>query len=202
VLDLSETQLQRDRQAAEHYGYEVTLLHGDMRNLSLLAAQSFDVVWHAHSINFIPDTKPVFDGVARVLCPGGVYHLSCHNPFTHGVDDAKWNGIGYPLSLPYLDSAEINLAEAFLHPEWDFQDGAGVVHRLQGPREFRHALSMLLNGLIARGFTLLHFAEDLDKTENPAPGTWQHYLQVTVPYLNMWWQFSDVRRDSSYRLAR
>lgn len=188
VLDIAETQLQRDQEAAQHYGHTVNTQQGDMRDLARFADRSFDVVWHAHSINFVPDTRPVFDGVARVLRPGGFYHLSFHNPFTQGVDDARWDGRGYPLGLPYIDGAEIKLDEVFLNPDWEIEDSQGNVQRIKGPHEFRHSLSRLLNGLIERGFVLRHFGEDSSDDPNPEPGTWQHYLLVAVPYLTLWAQ--------------
>ena len=69
-----------------------------MRDVSAFQGGKFDPVWHAHSINFVPDVRPVFDAVARVLRTGGLYRLSYHNPFTHGVEDASWNGSSYALS--------------------------------------------------------------------------------------------------------
>ena len=75
VLDFCTTQLERDQQAAAHYGTEVTAVEGDMRDLSCFADDSFDIVWHAHSLNFIPDPRPVFDEVARVLRADGRYRL-------------------------------------------------------------------------------------------------------------------------------
>jgi 2-polyprenyl-3-methyl-5-hydroxy-6-metoxy-1,4-benzoquinol methylase len=185
VLDISETQLLRDQEAARHYGVNIATYQGDMRDLSRFAEHSFDVIWHAHSINFVPDTQPIFAGIARILRPGGLYHLSFHNPFTHGVDDAKWNGIGYPLMLPYADG-EILLDEVFLHPEWDVEDEQGVAHRIKPPREFRHTLGTLLNGLARRGFVLLRFNEEVGDNANPEPGSWDHYMAVTVQYLNLW----------------
>ena len=186
VLDLSETQLQRDQQAAQHYHLTINTEQGDMRDLSRFVDHAFDVVWHAHSINFVSNTQPVFDGVARVLKPGGFYHLSFHNPFTQGVDDAKWNGIGYPLSLPYIDGAEIILDQVFNNPDWEITDANGVVQRIKGPREFRHSLSTLLNGLIQREFVLRHFAEETSANPNPTPGSWEHYKLVVAPYLSLW----------------
>jgi SAM-dependent methyltransferase len=44
VLDLTEGQLAGDRRAAAHYGYELTTIRGDMRDLSGLADASFDLV--------------------------------------------------------------------------------------------------------------------------------------------------------------
>ena len=43
VLDLSETQLQRDRQAAAHHGRRIETVQGDMRDLSRFGDASFDV---------------------------------------------------------------------------------------------------------------------------------------------------------------
>src|SRR3712207_564706 len=54
VVDLAPTQLQRDQEAAAHYGLTIRTLQADMRDLSALESSSFDVVWHAYSINFIP----------------------------------------------------------------------------------------------------------------------------------------------------
>lgn len=185
VLDISETQLQRDQQAAQHYGLTLTTVQGDMRNLACFGDAIFDVVWHAHSINFVPDPHQVFDEVRRVLCTGGLYHLSFHNPFTHGVDETKWNGVGYPLNQIYRDG-ELPLAEIFANPDWTIEDEQGVVRQVKGPREFRHTLSTLLNGLISRGFVLLRFDEAAEGNPDAEPGSWDHYLAVITPYLELW----------------
>ena len=72
VFDLCEGQLDGDRRAAEHYGYDLVTIQGDMRDLSGLADNSFDLVYgtgHA----YIPDVREVFAGVARVIREGGIY---------------------------------------------------------------------------------------------------------------------------------
>jgi ubiquinone/menaquinone biosynthesis C-methylase UbiE len=70
VFDLAEGQLAHDRDAAAHYGYEVATVQGDMRDLSDFEPVSFDVVYQPYSINFVPDCRPVFAEVARVLRRG------------------------------------------------------------------------------------------------------------------------------------
>lgn len=185
VLDLSETQLARDQQAADHYGYRLRTEQGDMRDLSRFAEHEFDGVWHAHSINFIPDPLVVFAEVARVLRPGGFYLLSFHNPFTMGVDDAQWDGVGYPLKLPYGDG-ELNLAEVYAQSDWTVTNAQGETQLIAGPREFRHTFSTLFNGLVKHGFVLRHFQEDDEGDSNAEPGSWAHYMSVTVPYLTIW----------------
>src|ERR671914_2945899 len=45
VVDLSEAQLQRDREAAAHYNVTVEAVQADMRDLSPFADATFDLVW-------------------------------------------------------------------------------------------------------------------------------------------------------------
>jgi len=148
VLDFSEIQLERDRRAAEHYDLEIRLCLGDMRDLSRFSNESFDIVYHAHSLNFIPNPGTVFDEVGRVLRGGGIYRLSCTNPFIHGMMETEWLGGGYAVSQPYVDGEEIIHRD----PHWDVKDGEGNLSRIVGPREWRHGLSTVVNGLIGGGF--------------------------------------------------
>jgi 2-polyprenyl-3-methyl-5-hydroxy-6-metoxy-1,4-benzoquinol methylase len=181
ILDLSETQLQKDQQAAVHYGFQVRALQGDMRDLSAFADNSFDIVWHAHSLNFVPDAHTVFAEVARVLRPGGKYRLSCHNPYLHGVCEDNWNGEGYVLKLPYVDG-EVQ----YDTPEWDVETGDGTLERIVGPKEFRHTLNTLINGLMDQGFIILRVSEDTHQGGDAEPGTWEHFATVTAPYIAFW----------------
>ena len=181
VLDLSETQLQRDRETAAHYGLSIRTEQGDMRNLQRFRKRSFDVVWHAHSITFIPDVHTVLAEVRRVLRPGGLYHVSCNNPFFAGVDERDWNGEGYPVRQPYVDG-EVEIAD----PYWDIGYEDGTSTRVKGPREFRHTLSTLINGMVQRGFVLLGLWEDTGQDPNAEPGTWEHYKSIAPPFLEFW----------------
>ena len=107
VVDLTQTQLDRDQEAARHYGLTTCTVQGDMRDLSGFEADSFDLVWHAHSMNFVPDSGEVFDQVVHVLRPGGRYRLHWGNPYYHGLAPEYWDGNGYSLRLPYVDGAEV-----------------------------------------------------------------------------------------------
>ena len=96
VVDLSDVQLARDREGAAHHGLQVTNIQGDMRDLSMFPADTFDVVWQPYSVNFVPSVEPVYNGVARVLKPGGIYYMQFANPFIQAVDDEAWDGEAYP----------------------------------------------------------------------------------------------------------
>jgi SAM-dependent methyltransferase len=184
VLDLSDVQLERDRQAAEAHGLKVTTLHGDMRDLSAFSDSSFDVVWQVYSINFVPSVEPVFREVARVLKPGGIYFMQCANPFVQGVDEGGWNGESYPLRSLYLDGEDMTAS----FPHWDVEQPDGTTVRLAGPHEFRHTLSTVLNSLVSNGFILLGLWEWMRNDENTEPGSWAHFTQVAPPYLSTFWQ--------------
>lgn len=182
VLDLTATQLERDRLAAAHYGLAITTVQGDMRDLSAFDDRAFDVVWHAYSINFVPDTQPVFAEVARVLRPGGLYRVMTSNPFFMLVDDEAWDGKAYALRYPYCNGFEVGQ----IFPEWTFEDDNGGQHRLIGPREWVHSLNALTTGLAQHGFMLLGIWEELSTEEQPEPGTWEHFKAVAPPWLTFW----------------
>ena len=188
VYDLSEVQLERDRQTARHYGLSVRAVQGDMRDLSAFAENSFDIVWHGHSINFVPDAREVFGQIVRVLRPGGIYLLSCANPYFQNVEPDEWNEHGYRLWDRYCDG-EIEIAD----PYWTFVDPDGAGRRIRGPREFRHTLETLVNGMIELGFSVVKVREvgSYDRDVELEPGTWEHFKSIAPPYLTFWAIYAD-----------
>jgi SAM-dependent methyltransferase len=163
VLDLSEGQLAADRRTADHYGYEVNLIHGDMRDLSALPEGAFDLVYQAISMVFVPDPREVYGGVARVLRSGGLYRLGACNPATEIVEESSWDGSGYRILEPYAGGRIVG-ADAF---------------------EFRHLLSDTFNGLVEAGLMIRGVWEDprhLSVTTGAAPGTYEHMLGFVGVY--------------------
>jgi SAM-dependent methyltransferase len=179
VFDLSEEQLERDRAAAAHYRKEVVTLRGDMRDLSALHGADFDLVWHAYSVNFVPDARAVFREVARVVRPGGLYRFMCANPFVMGASTKDWDGRGYTLTQTYADGAEVGgVDEAWVYERMGRE---GV----PPPREYRHGLGAIVGGLTAHGFRLLEASEDESMHPNASaqPGTWDHFVSIVRPWL-------------------
>ncbi|MBZ0301941.1 MAG: class I SAM-dependent methyltransferase [Anaerolineae bacterium] len=183
VLDFSEHQLERDRQALEHYGLQARLVQGDMRDLSQFGRAAFDVIWHAYSINFVPDSRPVFDQVARVLRPGGLYRIEWHNPFSMDTYETHWTGEGYLLKHRYGDGEVIPE-----DPEWEIWEEGRLARKVAGPRIFSHSLSTVVNGLIGRGFILKGMWEERSRDPESAPGTWEHLKAFAPPWLTIWAQ--------------
>jgi SAM-dependent methyltransferase len=159
VVDLAEGQLRGDRAAAAHYGYPLTTLQADMRDLSPLAADSFDLVYQAPSLSYVPDVRPVYAQVARVLRPGGIYRPEFSNPASQFVDPDAWDGQGYRITVPYA----VRQIE---------QQGRDVF-------DFRHFLKDIFNGLLEAGFHIRAVEESprhLRQDPEAPPGSWDHWL--------------------------
>jgi ubiquinone/menaquinone biosynthesis C-methylase UbiE len=181
VFDLSEDQLERDREAARHYGYSVSLFPGDMRDLSVFAPASFDLVSQPYSINFVPDCREVFTQVARVLRPGGLYSFWSANPFAAGLGTHAWNGHAYEIHHFYIQGEELEYPDE----PWVFPTDSSAP-KPPGPREYRQLLSTLLNGLVDAGFTLLHMEEETGHAPGTdlIPGEWDHFTAVMPPWFS------------------
>lgn len=182
VIDIAEGQLEGDRAAARHYAVEIATHQSDMRDLSVFSGGSFDVVSQPYSINFVPDCRVVFAEVARVLRPGGIYSFAAANPFAAGIGTRSWTGRGYEVSGAYEQGA----ATTYADEAWVFPD-AGDHGAISGPTEYRQLLSTMLNGLLERGFTLVHLREETRHASavDPDPGTWEHLVGTMPPWLHI-----------------
>lgn len=181
VVDLSLEQLERDQQAAAHYGSAVTTLQGDMRDLSTFATASFDLVDQPYSLNFVPDAREVFAQVARVIKPGGIYRFMCANPFAAGMTERDWNGDGYTVKRPYQQGKRI----IYKDPDWVYD--REQLSPIAPPQEFRQTLGTLINGLIANDFALQALNEVMADAVNidAEQGTWDHFTAVMPPWFTI-----------------
>jgi len=160
VVDITEGQLEGDKKAADHYGYNVTTIQTDMCDLSAIGNDSFDLVYQAPSMTYISDVRKVYSEVARVLKRGGLYRVDAQNPISFSIDDESWDGKGYRITKPYAVKEQRR------------SEDENVI-------EFRHYLSDVFNGLIEQGFITERVEEmplDLYQKGQPKPGTWEHSL--------------------------
>ena len=83
--------------------------------------------------------------------------------------------------------------DAELHdedPRWEFEGFDGTEKKVVGPREFRHTLSTMLNGLAGLRLVLLGLWEDTTNEIDPEPGSWEHFISVAPPYMTIWSRLS------------
>src|SRR5262249_35691813 len=137
-------------------------LQADMRDLSCLEAESFDLVFQAPSMSYIPDVRQVYTEVARVLRTGGNYRVAFSNPATEFVD---WDGEGYRIRTPYAERTR---------------------RRSDGVLEFRHYLCDIFTGLLDLGLTIQQVLEEphYQRQDARAPaGSWAHYLRYVAGFI-------------------
>jgi SAM-dependent methyltransferase len=162
VVDIAEGQLNADRTAAAHYGYAVITVRADMRELSALGDESFDLVYQAPSMAYVPDVRQVYAGVSRILRTNGLYRVCFTNPATEFVDWNSWDGEGYRIVMPYTERVE-------RPPE----DGSG------GSIQFRHYMADIFDGLVAAGLSIQQVQDDpqyyVPENAQAPPGTWDHW---------------------------
>lgn len=162
VADISERQLEMDKKAAEHYGYQVNLYQLDMRDLSEIVDNSFDLVFGT-GMCYVDDLKQVYSEVFRILKVNGIFRVNFSNPATEFVDWEDWDGKGYTITKPYKERIRRNE---------------------NGPIEFRHTLHNIFNGLIDCGFYIKYVEEDpryKQESVDP-PGSWTHWLTYIIGF--------------------
>ncbi len=179
VLDFSERQLSRDREAASRYGFDVRVELCDMRDLSRFAADAFDLVWHAWSINYVPDPWRSFCEVARTLKTGGWYVLEFGNPAAANLDRGSWNGNGYTIREPFMDGAERKF-----NPPWMWYSG-GRIFRKTAPRAWLHSLACITGKLSALGMLIISCDEYPTGDVSARPGSREHSFAYCSPSLRI-----------------
>jgi SAM-dependent methyltransferase len=152
VFDASEVQLQQDRLVAQRDGLELETVQGDMRDLSIFADASFDLIFHPISNLYVPDVAPVWHECFRVLRSGGTLLSSFYNPVVFVADrNPRYaeQGLIHPrFPLPYSDVEHLD-AEALNDKQ---QRGEPLV--------FGHSLTEQIGGQLEAGFVLTGFYED------------------------------------------
>jgi 2-polyprenyl-3-methyl-5-hydroxy-6-metoxy-1,4-benzoquinol methylase len=142
LVDISEAQLATVRRLAVRRRAKLTFLRADMRDLSALGSGEFDIVFHQHSLVFVPDAARVIAEVARLLSVGGVYVFSTMHPLTFLFYES-WTGSGWRPKKRYFTDAPVPVLE----PTWEFDD-----IKVRAPTlEYAHRTADLVNWCTAAG---------------------------------------------------
>ena len=177
VFDLTPEQLELDRIAAEHYGYDVTLIQGDMRDLSELPSDHFDSIFQPISSLYVPDMRKVYRGVARVLRHGGLYYSDYTYPVLYMAEKQGWDGEAYVVRF-----SQPHVGGRILETKTD-----GLMNFTEGESfgEFNHLLSDIINGQIAERLSIVGVWESPRRNQfedsTLTPGSREHQNSV-LPY--------------------
>ncbi len=150
VLDASPRQLEQDLAVAARDGLTLRTVQGDMADLSMFSAESFDLIVHPVSNCFAVDVLKVWREAFRILRHGGALLSGFANPVGYIFDHelGKQNILQVRYALPYSDDKDLTGDERREYLE------AGV------PLEFSHTLTDQIGGQIAAGFIIAGFYED------------------------------------------
>jgi SAM-dependent methyltransferase len=158
VFDNSPAQLAQDRLVAERESLDLRSVQGDMRDLSLFAGGSFDLVFHPVSNLFVPKVRPVWAEAFRVLRSGGTLVAGFLNPVNYIFDLELADETGelrVKYELPY--AAPTSLDEESLRAQMERGE----------PLEFSHTLEDQIGGQIDAGFVISGFYEDRHGDDDP-----------------------------------
>jgi SAM-dependent methyltransferase len=154
IFDASAAQLAQDRAVAAREGLRIETLQGNMKDLSALPSDHFDIVFNPCSVCFVDDVRPVWLEAARVLKPGGALLTGFVNPWFYLFD------------MDAFDAGRLEVARQLPHRDIDSRWG----ERLQAAGdmlEFSHTFEDLIGGQLAAGLMLTHLFEDGWKSWEP-----------------------------------
>jgi len=153
VFDNSLGQLEKDRFVAERDGLSITTVQGNMQDLSAFADETFDVIVHPWSNNYIDTVLPVWKECARVLKKGGILLAGFGSPLEYVFDLGK------------LEEGKLELKYAIPYADIEHLDDEKV--KAIAEKEgycWGHPLEDQIQGQIAAGFVIAGFYEDVGGT--------------------------------------
>jgi ubiquinone/menaquinone biosynthesis C-methylase UbiE len=86
IFDNSENQLNQDRKLSDEYQLNIKTIQGDMKDLSVFADESFDLVFNPCSVVFVENLKPVWNECFRVLKTNGILMTGLINPIIYQLE--------------------------------------------------------------------------------------------------------------------
>ncbi|HNF48172.1 MAG TPA: class I SAM-dependent methyltransferase [Chitinophagales bacterium] len=150
-FDLSDAQLQQDKETCEKFGLQVQLVQGDMADLSALQNDTFDLIFHPCSNCFSEEILPVWKECFRVLKKGGVLLSGFCNPIIYAFDAEKRDEervLEVKYKLPYSDRDSLDETQRNKFKEEN------------EPFCYSHSLTTQLGGQLKAGFVLQDLFED------------------------------------------
>ncbi len=172
VVDISERQLDHDREVAAKRGLSLRCVCQTAENLSGLANASFDFVLQPVSVCYLANVSAMYREVARVLRWGGIYVVQHKQPASLL---AMFDGVDrYVINTPASQAMPLGVESRVTSPQ-----------RERGTQEFAHSLDTLIGSLCSAGFTITDFSEPPRADAFAPPGTAEHLARFLPPYFKL-----------------
>ena len=151
IFDNSEKQLQQDKTISDKFSLNIKTVQGDMKDLSVFADNSFDLIFNPCSIVFVDNVLPVWRECFRVLKPGGILMTGLINPISFQLDEENLKLI---YKQPFSDLHSL--------PKEKLEE----LKNKNEPFVFGHSLTDQIGGQLDAGFTVTAMFEDTWDVEN------------------------------------
>jgi SAM-dependent methyltransferase len=172
VVDISGELLDLDRMVARKLNLDITCVETSMDNLSTLPNSHYDVVLQPVSSCYVPRVRKVFQEVARVIKPGGLF-VSQHKQPCSLQASAFPLGNHYAIQERYVSGTPLPVVSTSLH------------HREAGMAEYLHTWEELIGGLCQSGFVIEDLAEPRHANESAENGTSGHRAIYLPPFVKI-----------------
>ena len=151
IFDNSEKQLEQDKIVSDKHQLGIKIVQGDMKDLSVFADQSFDLIFNPCSIVFVENVLPVWKECFRVLKPNGILMTGLINPISFQLDD---------------ESLKLIYKQPFSHLHSLSKEALEELKKKHEPLVFGHSLTDQIGGQLDAGFTITAMFEDTWDVEN------------------------------------
>ena len=151
IFDNSEKQLEQDKVLSDKFNLDIKTVQGDMKDLSVFADNSFDLIFNPCSIVFVDDVLPVWKECYRVLKPNGILMTGLINPISFQLDHESLKLI---YKQPFSDLHSLSMEEL------------EALKKENEPLVFGHSLTDQIGGQLDAGFTITTMFEDIWDVEN------------------------------------
>lgn len=146
VMDLSDKQLQSEREVAEREGYKINIVKADMTERFPFKDNSFDIIFHPVSNCYIEDVYHVFRECFRVLRKGGILLCGLDNGMNFLINDFEHTPFVIENKLPF---------NPLKNPEQ-----MKILNDDDGGIQFSHTFDDQIGGQLKAGFHLVAGFED------------------------------------------
>lgn len=143
ILDYSDRQLESERMVAEREGYSIEIVKADMTKPLPFADETFDLIFHPVSNDYVKEVLPIFRECFRVLKKGGVLLAGLSNELNFAVSSDEKSLV---FQMPFDPVANEE------HRRFLEEDDCGM--------QFSHTLEEQLGGQLKAGFVLTDLYED------------------------------------------
>lgn len=143
VLDYSDRQLESEKMVSEREGYPIEIVKADMTQKLPFDDESFDLIFHPVSNDYVKEVLPIFRECYRILRKGGVLLAGLSNEINFIVSPDEKEII---YKMPF-DPTENEEYRRILE-----EDNSGM--------QFSHTLEEQLGGQIKAGFCIKDIYDD------------------------------------------